>query len=589
LASIELEFDDYQLLTLARQAGIETSISLTSSKLSLMSPQRCMRIASVAYQPIQIKTVYLGAAQARASSSQSGLSGIPLEPASLSAHQETVAHLRVATATIAVAVGERLTADFQRSTKKSPPSQTRISVLCSSKADSETSTQSTTVFEHLIPGKQGRIFIGFPTHQTTGFGGHVSAPALVPTVERESIDLADPQMRVWNSELLSCIGIFTRFMPSLNELILRFIYDREIEIIGQYHRTADPNENTAIKDAAHYMGIFTFHETTPASRVGNYIKESFFRASGEHGVPILTSKGVRPSKEARLAHKDIQFMTQTAVVPARLAILAKTFLDGLESAGMLKVAGWEDVLVELTIRSLSEIEGKQFLRWLLKEKPSEEIKKRLFSAAKLIRGNGKMIIFSQVKTYIVGGKFPGHGELPQTVLPFDVSRHFQIRELDSLYEFPVLKLLKRSGWKELSIREWVNYVCTISPSSSDSDIESSIAFARAIITAVGKSWDSLNDEDKRSIIFLLSRKRCMPTNGCGLKYPKDAYFANVKVLPDLPLIVTMKGVKRQFLEQLGVRKVIALQLIFDRLGHGGTWSHLDGIKYLGIGAKVDQI
>jgi hypothetical protein len=42
----------------------------------------------------------------------------------------------------------------------------------------------------------------------------------------------------------------------------------------------------------------------------------------------------------------------------------------------------------------------------------------------------------------------------------------------------------------------------------------------------------------------------------------------------------MKGVKEKFLERLGVRRVVALQLIFDRLGDGGAWSHIDGIKYL---------
>src|SRR5437763_785945 len=28
------------------------------------------------------------------------------------------------------------------------------------------------------------------------------------------------------------------------------------------------------------------------------------------------------------------------------------------------------------------------------------------------------------------------------------------------------------------------------------------------------------------------------------------------------------------------RKVVALQLIFDRLEEGGAWSHIDGVKYL---------
>ena len=145
---------------------------------------------------------------------QTGLSEILTGSESLFDRKEAVAYLRIAEANVSVLVGPRLAADLKRSTKKSPPTQTRILLLCGSRADFDASTHGDPVFENVIPKKQGRVFIGFPTHQTTGFGGHVSAPALVPTVERESIDLADPQMKVWNSELLSCVGIFARFRLS---------------------------------------------------------------------------------------------------------------------------------------------------------------------------------------------------------------------------------------------------------------------------------------------------------------------------------------------------------------------------------------
>lgn len=130
------------------------------------------------------------------------------------------------------------------------------------------------------------------------------------------------------------------------------------------------------------------------------------------------------------------------------------------------------------------------------------------------------------------------------------------------------------------MRNWVNHICTTPFSSASFDIESSTVFATAVLIAVGKNWDSLSADDKNHIISLLSGKRCMPTTKCGMKHPKDTYFPTVKVLPDLPLIVTLRGVKGTFLEQLGVRKTIKLQLIFDRLRHGSTWSHLDGIRYL---------
>ena len=198
------------------------------------------------------------------------------------------------------------------------------------------------------------------------------------------------------------------------------------------------------------MNIFTFYSTTPSSRVGNYIRESFFSTYGVQNLPILTNKGVRPSKEARIGRKDIQFLTQTALVTDMLANLAKDCIDRLKSEGTLKVAGWEDVLEELSTRNLSETEAKQFLRWLLNEKPSDEIKKRMLSVGKFIREDGKMIILCQVKSYSVRRKFPDPGELPATVLPLDVSGFFQPHELDVLYESLWMKIAE-TQWLERTI------------------------------------------------------------------------------------------------------------------------------------------
>lgn len=213
------------------------------------------------------------------------------------------------------------------------------------------------------------------------------------------------------------------------------MYDREIEIIGRNIRLDDLKRNSVVDDAVHYMNLFTFHDTTPATRVGNYIKGSFYSASSDQGLLLLTSKGVRSSKEARIGHRDLQFLKQTALVTNDLASLAKGFIDSLKHACILKVAGWADVLAELSTRCLNEIEAKQFLRWLINEKPSQEIQNRLLSVGRLIRGDGKLVTLSQVTSYIVRGKFPEHGQLSTTVLPFDVSRHLQTRELDSLYKF----------------------------------------------------------------------------------------------------------------------------------------------------------
>lgn len=57
----------------------------------------------------------------------------------------------------------------------------------------------------------GQVFIGLATHQTTGTGMHVFSH-LIPTIERENLDLQDPYISIWNEELLASIGKITRFI-----------------------------------------------------------------------------------------------------------------------------------------------------------------------------------------------------------------------------------------------------------------------------------------------------------------------------------------------------------------------------------------
>jgi len=176
-----------------------------------------MLITSATLQPIQIKATYLSATQPANPGSQTGLKklfsrfGPPPTAPDLSKENTAIAFLRIATAKTSISIGKAFAAEFERAQKKPPPKETKIHLLCISKNEFDASTANDPVFAELIPKKQGRVYIGFPTHQTTGFCGHVGAPALVPTVERESIDLADPQLRIWNGELLACVGIFARY------------------------------------------------------------------------------------------------------------------------------------------------------------------------------------------------------------------------------------------------------------------------------------------------------------------------------------------------------------------------------------------
>lgn len=66
-------------------------------------------------------------------------------------------------------------------------------------------------FHHGEITPSGLIFIGLGTHQTTGIGMHVYSH-LIPTIERENLDLQDPYISKWNRELLLSVGQIARFL-----------------------------------------------------------------------------------------------------------------------------------------------------------------------------------------------------------------------------------------------------------------------------------------------------------------------------------------------------------------------------------------
>lgn len=73
---------------------------------------------------------------------------------------------------------KRMEKEMERTTKKKPPAKSDIQIIYSNYDEFEGSdgkSKKSPVFENLIlgPSTQGKIFIGFPTHQTTGCSIHV--------------------------------------------------------------------------------------------------------------------------------------------------------------------------------------------------------------------------------------------------------------------------------------------------------------------------------------------------------------------------------------------------------------------------------
>lgn len=131
-------------------------------------------------------------------------------------------------------VSKTFSNELERATKKPPPKTTTVSLLnvsydehlISTSGQDSQNAKTATLFSSVLPTK-GKIFIGFPTNQSemlwmneqvlvadgntaTGLHAHISTPSVIPTVERESIDLNNQFIRAWNVELLRVAGILVR-------------------------------------------------------------------------------------------------------------------------------------------------------------------------------------------------------------------------------------------------------------------------------------------------------------------------------------------------------------------------------------------
>lgn len=153
----------------------------------------------------------------------------------ISGDSKGVIFLQVCTVNVDTRVGRNFAAEIERATKKPPPKKTRIALLTCpyddptaslSTGSGNTSELASKIFSEVLPTKSGRIFIGFPTAQTTGFLAHVSAPSLIPTVERENVDLNARFISTWNIELLRVAGLACRitYASDMAELQARVGY-----------------------------------------------------------------------------------------------------------------------------------------------------------------------------------------------------------------------------------------------------------------------------------------------------------------------------------------------------------------------------
>ncbi|KAI1297476.1 hypothetical protein F5Y03DRAFT_279712 [Xylaria venustula] len=626
LEHIEFWIDDHKILSLQKKASPSVDVAIPRD-MDMMTRERLMTVRSVDRSSAQIDASYMNAIgwkpQVATKSEAYGLgtSEMPslrsffsrLTASSTKATkaareekavQATISEditvlstssifLRVTTGSIKTSVTTSFSSELERATKKPPPKLAKLSILTSSYDETQASESSqslgavsaaTDVFASVLPTKKGgRIFIGFPTTQTTGGGMHISAPSVIPTVEREAIDLNARWVRTWNLEMLRAAGIMTRlaFAHEMTELQAKL--QRAAEAAG----TSITSKVTSIfmAEALHILKAFTFGDSTPSGHVSQTIEEAFWTAYKKPFVEIYSTRGVLPTTKVRLASQELEkFVQGIAVIPPELETVG--FVRKLIDFDLLSQITVEDVYEELSTKPLTEAQLPSFIQWIARKALHDDLelprRNRLLDVAVAVvnkkddRDQGDIIALGSIRNFLTAQKIPPGLPIPPTTLPFEYTKGCSIQELRALL------------WEPLDLAPWAHFLIeTRAGRPTDQNFTESPEFATRILTVLSKGWDNLSQPSKDKIVSLLKAHTVMPTK-LGMRKPTESFFPSVKLFDDLPTIECPQ-LKEKFLSALGVRKTVDLETIFKRLlspssekdSYGqAKWSHVELIKYL---------
>lgn len=503
--------------------------------------------------------------------------------------------LHVNRAAVRTNIPQKFSSELERATKKPPPKNTMVSLLTAS-YDEHVASASTMpgqaystmdIFNSVLPTK-GRIFIGFPTNQTTGLQAHVSTPSVIPTVERESIDLNNRFIRTWNMELLRVAGGVARlsWTSEMNELRNKLAR----EATSSNRKTIEENQiSTVLPEALFLHKTFTWNESTPARDVGDLIEDAFWKCSEHTSIDILSSRGVLPCSKVRVATEAFDFVEGIPQVPEPL--LDTGLVRRLREYRIITDITISDITSELEKRPLNAVQVQRFLSWVAHKARINEIDSGTVRALLKVAvlnddqdGESKIIEIGQMTNILNPSRIPAEMPVPPTTMPFKFTRSLPKADLNAL------------GWDDLHIVPWLRWLIDnvggkkdLSP---DQDITRSPAFSSRVLPVLSKQWEGLSISSKATVTELMSAHTVIPTK-LGMKKPADSYFSSVKLFEDLPVIVDVHSVKDKMLSAFGVRKTIEIGVVFARLmapppysekethsAKNSRWSHVDLIKYL---------
>ncbi|CAH1760147.1 970_t:CDS:10 [Entrophospora sp. SA101] len=570
LREVTVYFNEIRVIQLTKKTSVSRSMSIDSG-INTTSPDNMFKLKTVDIFTVQLDVNRL------VTPTKLLKSRTPIT--SFSSEQTTI-FLRIASGNLDLYIPEAFSLEMERSTKKRPPKNTKIQMIFTGFDEHNSSgdydKKISEVFKDLLPFPgQGRIFIGFPTHQTTGCSAHLAA-RVIPTVERESVDLVDKTLAVYNKGMLCLAGV-----------LARIIYDDELSQVSKLYREiigsgTSKSDDEPIKSAfeyfqsraAHALAHFSFKLSTPNNMISRISESQFFNCT-QASLSILSSRGVLPIKSVRIPNPEMSPFIKTipTVAPLLLSQCDEFFKKAKDTLRFISEISLDDLFVELESRILNEQEIISLFKWWINYRSKNLVTEdqiQNFMRLVIVRVKDVDLPLNCISYFINPSIIPPDVDLPSSVLPYSISKHLNKKDFEIYFR----------GWIELTLVAWVQFI------SSKPLLEQDPAFSEKFFGIVSRHFKSISKTDQETIKQLLFQKNCIPTT-FGMKVPDESYFPSVNLFPDLPIIKFQHKINDDILLFLGVRKHVELQLIFDRLICQGSWDHMQLIKYLAINNLKD--
>ncbi|CAF1577380.1 unnamed protein product, partial [Adineta steineri] len=390
------------------------------------------------------------------------------------------------------------------------------------------------ILKDLIPLKyfqekfspSGQIFISLGTHQTTGIGMHIYSH-LIPTIERENLDLQDPYISIWNEQLLKSIGN-----------IIRFIYDQTITNIVNNH---SQYLNTI-------LSFYSFQTTVPNKAIGEFLLDGFLSSDKDIFVPIQRCSSdnqllLIPSRHAYLSNsKYLEKFLSIPLIPFDIG--QNEFIQILRHNKQIQELTNEIIREKIRESIFLYDELVNLLHWLCTNifEDNSYIKTILSEIYYRETSQSTIIELENIEFYNILN-LPLIVPLPSNVLPSNIVNHISQEDLE-----------KKLFLTKLPIRNLIQfYLLPTQHYLFENEFTSNI-----LLHLFSQYWNQFNTNNLNNIKIILSKLKCISTNQ-GMKLPQQSYISSANLSKDLPQITfdmsSEYSLSIEFLKSIGCRTI----------------------------------